>query len=289
MRYAFIAAEKAEYPVTVLCRVLRVTRSGFYVWMKRGASARAKRLEEARLWIRRAFASSRETYGSPRLTKELHESGFVIGRNQVAREMRAMGLAARPPKRFCVTTDSNHDPAVAENLLDRKFQVAGPKQAWVTDITYVWTREGWLYLAVVLDLFARRVVGWALDTTLRTDLVRAALEMAVGRRLPAAGLLHHSDRGSQYASGDYRRRLAQLGLVCSMSRRGNCWDNAVCESFFATLKVELVYRNRWNDRATARAAIAECIECFYNPQRRYFSLGCLSPTDYEKIHDRTAA
>ena len=177
MRYAFIAAEKAEYPVTVLCRVLRVTRSGFYVWMKRGASARAKRLEEARLWIRTAFASSRETYGSPRLTKELHESGFVIGRNQVAREMRAMGLAARPPKRIRVTTDSNHDHVVAENLLDRKFQVAGPNQAWVTDITYVWTREGWLYVAVVLDLFARRVVGWALDTTLRTNLVRAALEM----------------------------------------------------------------------------------------------------------------
>ena len=203
--------------------------------------------------------------------------------------MRAMGLAARPPKRFRVTTDSNHEQAVAENILDRQFQVAGPNQAWVTDITYVWTREGWLYVAVVLDLFARRVVGWALDTTLRTDLVRAALEMAVGRRLPAAGLLHHSDRGSQYASRDYRRRLAQLGLVCSMSRRGNCWDNAVCESFFATLKVELVYRNRWTDRATARAAIAEYIECFYDPQRRHSSLGYLSPTDHEKIHDRTAA
>jgi putative transposase len=284
MRYPFIAAEKANYPVSVLCHVLRVSTSGFYTWLKRSPSMRAKVTAKLRLAIKAAFDESRRTYGSPRIHRELVARGFEVSKARVEREMRAMGLLARRPKRFRVTTDSAHGMPVAENTLGRKFSASEPNQAWTTDITYVWTREGWLYLSVIIDLFSRRVVGWATANHMRTSLVLAALRMALGRRLPEAGLVHHSDRGSQYASVQYRAALAELGIVCSMSRKGNCWDNAVSESFFSTIKQELIYRDDWENRAGASLAIAEYIECFYNTRRRHSYLGFRSPAEHERIH-----
>jgi len=284
MRFPFIAAEKASYPVRVLCRVLQVARSGFYAWLRRRPSRRAGANEQLRVAIRAAHHQSRGTYGSPRVQRELVAQGFEAGRNRVARQMRSMGLVARRPKRFRRTTDSSHDHPVAANVLNRDFAVEGPNQAWVTDITYLWTREGWLYLAVVLDLFARRVVGWAMAEHLRTSLALEALHMALGRRLPQPGLVHHSDRGCQYASEAYRTALTRHGILCSMSRKGNCWDNAVAESFFSTLKIELVHRSTWTDRATARLAVAEYIECFYNSERRHSTLDYRSPAEHEKLH-----
>ncbi len=283
MRYHFIDAKKAEYPVRLLCRTLMVTRSGFYAWRHRGPSPRAQANELLRTRIRDIHQRSRGTYGSPRVQAELQAQGFEVGRNRVAREMQQMGLFGRRPKRFRKTTDSDHTKPVAANLLRRNFDTDKPNQVWATDITYIWTREGWLYLAVVLDLFARRVVGWAMASHMRTELVLEALGMALDRRLPPPGLMHHSDRGSQYASGVYRALLDHEGIVCSMSGRGACWDNAVSESFFGTLKVELVYRRDWNDREAARFEIAEFIECFYNNQRRHSSLSYRTPAEHERI------
>ena len=282
MRYQFIGAEKADFPVRLMCRILKVTRSGFYAWRRREPSPRALADERLRMKIREIHQRSRRTYGSPRVHAELQAEGFKAGRNRVAREMQQMGLFGRRPKRFRKTTDSDHTKPVAGNLLKRNFDVEQPNQVWVTDITYVWTLEGWLFLAIVIDLFARRVVGWAMAAHMRTQLVLEALGMALGRRLPPAGLMHHSDRGSQYASADYRALLDRNGIVCSMSGKGACWDNAVAESFFGTLKEELVYRRTWDDRATARHEIAEFIECFYNSQRRHSGLGYLSPIAYER-------
>ena len=284
MRFRFIAAEKASYPVRVLCRVLRVTRSGFYAWLCRPPSRRAEANERLQVAIQAAHRQSRGTYGSPRVHRELVAQGFEAGRHRVARQMQVLGLVARRQKRFRITTDSRHGHRIAANVLQREFAVERPNQVWVTDITYLWTREGWVYLAVVLDLFARRVVGWAIAEHLRTSLALDALHMALGRRLPGAGLVHHSDRGCQYASDAYRGVLARHGIVCSMSRKGNCWDNAVAESFFSTLKVELVHRCTWADRATARLVVAEYIECFYNAERRHSVLDYRSPAEHERLH-----
>ena len=284
MRYRFIAVEKAFYPVTVLCRVLQVARSGFYAWLHRPPSSRDKANTRLQVAIRAAHARSRGTYGSPRVHFELGVQGFTAGRNRVARQMRQMGLMGRRPKRFRHTTDSNHIQPVAANHLQRQFAVEQPNRVWVTDITYIWTREGWLYLAVILDLFARRVVGWSMAGHLRTELVLEALRMALGRRLPEAGLLHHSDRGCQYASTAYRQLMDEQDIVCSMSRKGNCWDNAVCESFFSTLKGELIEPETWMTRQAVRHAIAEYIECFYNTERRHSSLGYRSPAEHERIY-----
>jgi len=284
MRFRFIAAEKANYPVRVLCRVLQVTRSGFYAWLGRRPSSRAAANDRLQVAIRAAHRQSRGTYGSPRVQRELVAQGFATGRHRVARQMRALGLVARRPKRFRITTDSRHDYPVATNVLQREFAVERPNQAWVTDITYLWTREGWLYLAVVLDLFTRRVVGWAMAEHLRTSLALEALDMALGRRLPAPGLVHHSDRGSQYAAAAYRAALARQGIICSMSRKGNCWDNAVAESFFSTLKIEMVHRRSWPDRDSARHAVAEYIECFYNAERRHSANDYRSPAEHERLH-----
>ena len=201
--------------------------------------------------------------------------------------MRLQGLRARHRRRFRTTTDSAHEFPVARNILKRNFEVEAPNSTWVTDITYIWTREGWLYLAVILDLFSRRVVGWAMSEQITRKLALAALNMALSRRQPPRGLIHHSDRGSQYASGDYRRMLAANNIVCSMSRRGDCWDNAVAESFFSTIKLELVYENDWATRAEARAAIFEYLEVFYTRVRRHSSLGFLSPVEFERAHSQT--
>jgi transposase InsO family protein len=281
VKFAFVAVEKASFPVTILCNVLEVSRSGFYAWTERVPSARSLEDAKLRVHVAAAYELGRGNYGAPRIHRELRAAGLHVSRKRVVRLMGELGLKARRKRRFKATTDSNHAMPVAENVLDRKFEVDAPNVAWVTDITYVWTSEGWLYLAAILDLFSRRVVGFAMSERIDRALVLQALTAAVGRRAPNAGLVHHSDRGSHYASNDYQAALDALGVVCSMSRKGNCWDNAVGESFFATVKTELVYQRRFATREEAREAIFEFIEVFYNRQLRHSSIGYLSPVDYE--------
>ena len=288
MRFAFILREKAHFPVRCLCTVLEVTRSGFYAWCARPVAARTQDTQRLAVEVAAIHAASKQRYGSPRVHQELQAQGRTVGRHRVARLMQQQGLHARKKRRFQTTTDSRHGLPVAANVLDRQFTVTAPDTAWVTDITYLWTREGWLYLAVILDLFSRRVVGWSMSESITRQLTLDALEAALGQRTPPPGLLHHSDRGSQYASGDYQALLDAHGLVGSMSRRGNCWDNAVAESFFSTLKIELVYPADWATRAAARAAVFEYLEVFYNGQRRHSSLGYLSPVAFEQRHEEKA-
>ena len=282
MRFVFIDAEKALYPLRILCRVLGVSRSGYYAWRARKPSARALEDERLRPKVVEAFASGRGTYGSPRVRDELVDQGLEIGRNRVARLMREMGLRGVSPRKFRVTTDSNHDHPIAKNLLDRNFEASKPNEKWTTDITYVWTGEGWLYLAVVMDLYSRRIVGWSAADHMRTSLCLDALRKALALRTDVEGLIHHSDRGVQYASAYYREALDAVGIECSMSRRANCWDNAVGESFFGTLKNELIYRRPWLTREEARDAIAEYIEIFYNRIRRHSTIGGMSPAKFEE-------
>jgi transposase InsO family protein len=281
VRFAFISAEKAWAPVSVLCKVLQVTRSGFYAWQRRGPSEHALDDQKLALEIAAIHKASGETYGSPRVHLELRAKGLQVSRKRVACRMRELGIQSRRKRRFKATTDSGHKLPVADNLLDRKFAVDAPNVAWVTDITYVWTDEGWLYLAAILDLFSRRVVGLAMSERIDRALVIEALRVAVGRRVPDHGLMHHSDRGSQYASTGYQDALRDLGVVCSMSRKGNCWDNAVAESFFATLKTECIYPRRFATRAEARQVIFHFIEVFYNARRRHSTLGYVSPMQFE--------
>jgi putative transposase len=270
-----------------MCRVLEVSRQGFYAWCQRRASRH--RLDDDRLAarIKAIHAGSRGRYGSPRVHAQLRREGARVGKKRVERLMREQGLEARRKRKFRRTTDSNHDLPVAPNVLERDFDTDGPNQVWVTDITYVSTLEGWLYLAAILDLFSRRVVGWAMSTSLDRGLALDALHMALQGRQPPAGLVHHSDRGCQYASHDYRRLLDAHGIVCSMSRKGDCWDNAVAESFFGGLKSELVNAADFATRAEARTAIFEYIEVFHNRQRLHSSLGYLTPVEYEALAHRT--
>ena len=288
MRFAFIAEEKAAFPVRLLCRTLQVSRAGFYAWQRRPPAPRARADDRLGLEIAAIHAESRQRYGSPRVHAELADRGCRTSRKRVARLMRARGLAARRGRRFRVTTHSRHPFPVAPNVLARQFDRPQPDRAWVTDITYIPTREGWLYLAVLLDLCSRLAVGWAMSDRITDALTLDALGMALARRRPPQGLLHHSDRGSQYASGDYQRLLARHGIVGSMSRRGNCWDNAVAESFFATIKVELVHDAAWATRAAARAELVEYLEVFYNGQRRHSALGYLSPRAFERQREHEA-
>ena len=284
MRFRFVEAEKALYPVRLLCRCLAVSRGGYYAWRRRRVSDRAR--EDARLAVEIAasHAESRRTYGSPRVLRDLRDQGRRVSRKRVARLMRELGLVGRRRRRFRATTDSKHAFPVASNVLMREFEVPAPNTAWVTDITYVATGEGWLYLAVILDLFSRRVVGFALSDRITRELVLEALRGALAKRSGVQDLIHHSDRGSQYASHDYRRALEREGITCSMSRRGNCWDNAVAESFFGTLKVELLHERLWSTRAEAAHAITEYIEDFYNVRRRHSSLDYQSPLAFELKH-----
>lgn len=282
MRFAFIAAEKAAFPVTVLCRILAVSRAGFYAAQARPVAGRARRDAQLAVEIAAIHGESRQRYGSPRVHAELRARGRGVSRKRVARLMHHRGLAGRRRRRYRVTTDSRHPFPVAANVLARQFTAPAPDAVWVTDITYIPTGEGWLYLAVILDLCSRGIVGWAMSERITRRLTLDALGMALGHRRPPQGLLHHSDRGSQYASGDYQTALVRQGIVCSMSRRGDCWDNAVAESFFATLKVELVHDALWPTRAAARVAVFEYIEVFYNRQRRHSSLGFLSPLAFER-------
>ena len=282
MKFAFVEAGKAWAPVRALCKAVGVSRSGFYAWTRRTSSARARGDAKLRVHIAAIHKRSRGIYGSPRVHAELRAAGTQVGRKRVARLMRDLSIRSRSRRRFKATTDSKHAFPVAANVLDRQFTVDKPDKAWVADITYVWTDEGWLYVAAVLDLFSRRVVGFAMSDRIDRRLALDALASAAAQRGPSAKLIHHSDRGSQYASADYRAALSTLGLTCSMSRKGNCWDNAVAESFFATLKTELVYLRRFATRSEAREAIFDFIEVFYNRQRRHSTLGFKSPVEFEK-------
>jgi len=280
--FSFIDERRDQWPVRLLCDALDVSTAGYYAWCDRPASARQQRQDALLVEIRAIHAEFKARYGSPRIHAELVARGRPCCVNTVAQAMRDHGIAAKTAKKFRCTTDSNHDLPVAENLLGRQFDPASPNEAWVADITYIPTREGWLYLAAVEDLYSRRVVGWSLAEHLESRLVVDALALAVERRLPAEGLLAHSDRGSQYASDHYQSLLARHGITCSMSRRADCWDNAPMESFFASLKKELVHGADFATRAGARAAIVEYIEVFYNTRRRHSSLGYVSPAEYEQ-------
>jgi transposase InsO family protein len=283
VRLAFIAAEKAIYPVAVLCEVLGCSRSGLYASAKRPESRRAREDRALLVHIRDAhIVEGRRTYGSPRVCRELRERGVRIGRRRAARLMRQDGLKARTTRRFVTTTVVDPGLPVAANVLERKFSPTRPNEVWAGDITYIRTLRGWLYLAVVLDLFSRRVVGWATSARPDSSLTIRALRMAIQRRQPSPGLIFHSDRGCQYASWEYQRLLREAGVVGSMSRKGNCWDDAVVESSFGTLKTELVHRMAFLDKESAHLAVCDYIERFYNPRRRHSRLGYVSPVRFEQ-------
>jgi len=283
VRFQFIRVEKAKHDVALLCRTLEVSRQGFYAWLGRKPCQRKLTDEMLRRSIRREFADSGARYGAPRVQKALDAQGQCTSRKRVARLMRQDGLIARHRRRFIHTTDSRHGFAVAPNLVNRNFAPDGPNRVWATDITYIRTMRGWFYLAVVLDLFSRKVVGWSMQPYMDRRLVLAALDMAIESRRPAPGtLMHHSDRGVQYACHEYRQALADAEIAVSMSRKGNCWDNAPVESFFSTLKHELVYRTSFASHDAARAALFQYIEGFYNRRRLHSSLGYLSPVEYER-------
>lgn len=285
MKYACIAEHRNEFSVTLMCRVLGVSRAGFYAAQSRTPSERSRRRQQLALQIRAVHQGSKRRYGSPRVYRALRAQQVECSENQVARVMRENGLRARKRRRFRITTNSQHDHPVVSNVLSRKFAVLDQTEinrAWVADITYVPTREGWLYLAVILDLASRMVVGWSLQRSLDRSLSLKALQMALRHRRPEPGLLHHSDQGIHYACYDYEHLLKQHAIVPSMSRKGNCWDNAVAESFFATLEWELIDDADWPTRAQAQSDIAEYIEIWYNRVRRHSSLDYLSPAEYER-------
>jgi putative transposase len=283
MRFELIDAAKEEFPVDRLCHVLGVSQSGYFAWKGRPACRRQHEDMVLLAHVRSAFALSNGTYGSPRMTRELQDSGLAVGRRRTARLMRENGLRARQKRRFKRTTDSHHAWPIAPNLLDQDFATSGPDQKWGSDISYIWTREGWLYLAVVIDLFARRVVGWAVADRLHQELARAALRKALIMRRPAPGLIHHSDRGSQYCSTDYQAELRKHGILISMSGKGNCYDNAMVETFFKTLKSELVWHTMFETRREAEQAIGRYIDMFYNPVRRHSALDFTSPAQFERM------
>jgi putative transposase len=280
--FRFIDEHRDQWPVRLLCDALDVSAAGYYAWRDRPASAGQQRHDALLVEIRAIHAEFLARYGSPRIHAELVARGQGCSVNTVAKLMRDHDIRAKTARKFRCTTDSNHSLPVADNLLERQFDPAGPNEAWVADITYIPTGEGWLYLAAVEDLYSRKVVGWSMSERLESRLVVDALALAVERRLPGEGLLAHSDRGSQYASDHYQALLARHGITCSMSRRADCWDNAPMESFFASLKKELVHGANFATRAEARAAIVEYIEVFYNTKRRHSALGYMSPAEYEQ-------
>jgi transposase InsO family protein len=284
VKYQFIADHREEFEITVMCRVLAVSRSGYYAWCKRPTSARKMADQALSQQIKEIHQQSRQTYGSPRIRAELAAQGVRCGRKRVARLMRQAALCAKHRCKVKVTTtDSAHPYPVAPNLLEQDFSASRPNEKWSGDITYIPTAQGWLYLAVILDLYSRRIVGWAMSDSLERHLVIAALYMAIQRRQPPPGLLHHSDRGSQYASDDYQAVLTQAQMQCSMSRAGNCYDNAPIESFFGSLKTELVHHSHYQTKAEAKTDIFEYIEVFYNRIRRHSALAYQSPVNFEKL------
>jgi transposase InsO family protein len=285
LRYAFIAEHQDIWPVSVLCEVLDVSRSGFYEYLPRHTKASVD-AEEVALFarVKAIAAETRHSYGSRRMAKQLQDEGVHVGRAKARRLMNKMGVAVqRPRRRGPMTTDSRHGYEVAPNLLARQFDVTAPDHVWAGDITYIWTAEGWLYLSVLVDLYSRKVVGWAMNQHMDTTLVQDALQMALGRRSPSAGLMHHSDRGSQYASHAYQAMLADHGIVCSMSEKGECLDNAVAERFFGSLKREWTSYGYYATRQEARDDIIDYIEMFYNSRRKHSYLGYVSPNTYEQF------
>ena len=261
--------------------MLSIERSGYYAWLKRKPSRRQQSNEALDKKIIDIFSSHKGRYGAPRMTDELQDQGEKCSQNRVARRMKELGLQAKAKKKFKVTTDSSHHLAIAPNLLNRDFTAAAPNQKWCGDISYVWTDEGWLYLAVVIDLYSRAVIGWSIQSTLSRTLVCDALMMALWRRGFPRGVLFHSDRGSQYCSKDYQTMLKQYGMMCSMSRKGNCWDNAIVESFFHSFKTELIYTERYATREIAKQSIFQYIEVYYNRVRRHSSIGSIAPAVFE--------
>ena len=282
MKYECVADLREDYPVAMMCRLLGVTTSGFYAWLRRGPSRRS--IENRRLskQIVQVHAESDGVFGARKVRDGLLELGFLAGRHRVAHLMRAMGLKGCPIKRYKVTTDSNHGYRIAPNQLERDFEASAPNQRWVADITYIRTGEGWLYLAVVMDLYSMAIVGWSMSERITRDLVIKALMMAIWHRKPDSGLIHHSDRGSQYASEDFQSLLRDHGIECSMSGTGNCYDNAAMESWFGLLKRERVYRRQYRTRAEARQDVFDYIERFYNRRRPHASAGRMSPLQYEE-------
>jgi putative transposase len=271
-----------EYPVAAMCQALEVSRSGYYAWRDRPPSQRTRTDERLQVAIQAAHTASRQTYGTRRVHAELRAQGFDAGRDRIGRLRRQMGLRCRQKRRFKATTDSNHALPVADNLLQQRFEADAPDRVWLTDLTYIPTDEGWLYLAGIKDLYTCEIVGYAMDARMTQQLTQQALFRAVKARRPARGLIHHGDRGSQYCAHDYRRMVESFGMRASMSRRGNCYDNAPMESFWGSLKTELVHHRRFATRAEAMASIAEWIEVFYNRQRRHSRLGNLAPAVFAR-------
>ena len=280
MRFVFIAAEKANFRVVTMCRVLRVARSGFYAWCKRGESTRARSAKTALVHIRATYRHHKARYGSPRVHRELCDQGLSIGRHRVARLMKSEGLYARQKRRFRKTTNSNHGFRLANNLVARHFEATAPNRIWLSDITYVYTREGWLYLVCFLDVHSRRIVGWDIDDTLDASSTCRALWRALAERRPSRNLVLHSDRGIQYASEEFRRVLRVHDITQSMSRKGDCWDNAPMESFWGTLKRELIEANGTAPRLVVHQAIADYID-YYNRERKHSTLDYVTPVEYE--------
>jgi len=281
MKFRFISAHRETFKVGRMCALLKVSRSGFYTWLSRPKSRRSIENRALEDKIRVLHAASHGIYGSPKIHRDLTDDGVLCGKNRVARIMREAGIRSRIKKKFKATTNSRHNLPVAPNLLNQEFTVDAPDRTWVGDITYIHTQQGWLYLAVLLDLFNRKIVGWATSARLNRQLAIDALEMALDQRAPAPGLMHHSDQGSQYASGDYQKLLSKHGMTCSMSRKGNCYDNAVAESFFHLLKTEWVNHHRYPSRSEAVSSLFYYIEIFYNRKRRHSVLDYATPQEYE--------
>ena len=281
MKYWFMDQYSSTHGVQRMCRVIGASRSGYYGWKRQPQSKRQKENEKILMEIKESHKNSHKVYGSPRITEDLQAKGTKCSKNRVARLMKVHGIIAKTKKKFKATTNSKHNLPVAENLLNQDFAAEKPNTVWVSDITYIWTLEGWLYLAVILDLYSRQVVGWAMSDRLTADFVIKALHQAIGKRNPVRGCIFHSDRGVQYASADFRDVLNRHGFIQSMSRKGNCYDNAVSESFFHTLKTEHVYDYRYETRAEAIQSVFEYIEVFYNRQRRHSAIGYRSPVSFE--------
>lgn len=281
MRFAFIAKHRGIWPAAWMCGALGVSRSGFHSWLTRAPSRRARDDEELGARIRASHVGSYRTYGARRVWHDLLAEGHRCGLHRVERLMRQHGLRARPRRRG-LPKDHGERSVIAGNVLDREFTADSPNQKWVADFTYIWTAEGWLYVAAVIDLFSRRVVGWSMSDTMTAQLVTDALIMAIWRRGKPDALLHHSDQGSQYTSEQFQRLMADNGVTCSMSRSGNVWDNAAMESFFSSLKTERIGKKLYRTRSQAKADVFDYIECFYNPTRRHSTLGYLSPIDFER-------
>jgi len=287
VKYAWIHEYRDSYPVTVMCACLQVSTSGYYAWRKRGPSERQQRRDRLAQAAEVAYRKSHSVYGYRKVHDDLQDQEFVCCRETVRKALQEKGLFSRTQRKFVVTTDSDHDLHVAENHLNRHFEATAVNQKWAADITYIPTAQGWLYLAVVMDLFSRRIVGWSMSTSLQADLVLDALRMALVHRRPEAGLLHHSDRGSQYASDAFGQLLEDHHITCSMSRKGNCWDNAPVESFFGKLKTEWVFDQNYETRKEAEADIFKYLELFYNRQRKHAALDYLSPVAFEELHQQS--